>query len=103
MGYIRAEEVLPSDVLETVQQYIEGATLYVPKREQKHSAWGSSSGTKEYLQKRNSLIYSDYLSGISVRALADKYCLAEKSIQRIIRENKPSCGTEPDRRDKHEP
>ena len=103
MGYIRAEEVLPPEVLETVQQYIEGAMLYIPKREQKHSAWGSASGAKEYLQRRNALIYSDYLSGVGIRALADQYCLSEKSIQRIIRESKLSCATERTGGTEHEP
>ena len=90
MRYIKAEEVLPFEVLELVQQYIDGELLYIPKCKTGHNAWGSLSGAKEYLLKRNGLIYSDYLNGLSVKSLAEKYCLAEKSIQRIIRNSKPS-------------
>ena len=90
MRYIKAEDVLPLDVLELVQQYADGEMLYIPKRKTGHNAWGSLSGAKEYLLKRNALIYSDYLSGLGVKLLAEKYCLAEKSIQRIIKNSKPS-------------
>ena len=90
MRYIKAEEVLPAEVLELVQQYIDGELLYIPKCKADHKAWGALSGTKEYLLRRNALIYSDYLSGFSIGSLAEKYHLAEKSIQRIIRNSKPS-------------
>ncbi len=90
MCYNRAEEVLPFDVLELVQRYIDGELLYIPRCKTGHNAWGSLSGTKEYFLRRNALIYSDYLSGLSIGSLAEKYCLAEKSIQRIIRSRKPS-------------
>ena len=33
MGYIRAEDVLPSEVLALVQKYVEGQMLYVPKKD----------------------------------------------------------------------
>ena len=57
MRYIKAEEVLPFEVLELVQQYIDGELLYIPKCKTGHNAWGSLSGAKEYLLKRNGLIY----------------------------------------------
>lgn len=90
MRYIKAEEVLPFELLELVQQYVDGELLYIPKCKTRHNAWGSLSGAKEYLLKRNELIYSDYLNGFSIKSLAPKYCLAEKTIQRIIRNSKPS-------------
>ena len=88
MSYIRAEDVLPSDVLAVVWQYIDGEILYVPKKESNQKPWGSVSGTKEYYSRRNALIYADYLNGIRVSDLAKKYFLSEKSIQRIIRRTK---------------
>ena len=103
MSYIRAEEILPADVLENVQKYIDGQMLYIPKRKPKHNAWGSLSGTKEYYRKRNALICSDFMSGASVDSLAVKYCLAEKSIQRIVRKSKPSCIEDQSGGFEHEP
>ena len=94
MGYMRAEEVLPPDVLALVQTYVDGKLLYVPKKSCSRGNWGSVSGTKEYYVNRNAAICAEFASGISCCALAEKYFLSEKSIQRILRSQKPSCGKE---------
>ena len=88
MSYINAEEVLPIEVVELIQQYVEGQMIYIPKRSQEKIAWGTKTGTKDILYKRNQKIYEEYLGGVKVTALAEKYYLAEKSIQRIIRNMK---------------
>lgn len=90
MGYIRAEDILPPDVLAMVQEYIDGEMLYVPKKRSDRNNWGSVSGMKEYYTTRNAMICAEAARGVSVRQLAEKYFLSEKSIQRIIRGN-PSC------------
>lgn len=90
MGYIRAEEVLPTEVLALVQEFVDGQMLYVPKKDSKRSSWGSVSGTKEHLKCRNAEICADFRNGASIQILAAKYFLSEKSIQRIIRDSKPS-------------
>ncbi len=33
MSYLRAEEILPKEVLELVQQYVSGKAIYIPCRE----------------------------------------------------------------------
>ena len=91
MGYIRAEDILPPDVLAMVHRYIDGEMLYVPKKHTKRNNWGAVSGTKEYYTNRNARICAEYNSGASVRVLAETYFLSEKSIQRIIRNRSPSC------------
>ena len=88
MSYINAEDVLPVELIELIQKYVEGQMLYIPKRNQERIAWGTKTGTRELLYKRNQKIYAEYLSGIKVIALAEKYYLTEKSIQRIIRNMK---------------
>ena len=87
MGYIRAEDVLPFEVLTLVQEFIDGQTLYVPKKDATRNTWGSVSGTREYLEHRNAQICIERGEGSSVPVLAEKYCLSEKSIQRIIRDS----------------
>ncbi len=64
MGYIRAEEILPTEVIELIQQYVDGANIYIPKK------------------------YKEYLVGLKTQELAEKYFLSEKSIQRILRKMK---------------
>ena len=39
MDYIRAADILPQELIEQLQQYIDGAMLYIPKKleEKKHA------------------------------------------------------------------
>ena len=30
MSYISAEDVLPKELIETIQQYVDGKTIYIP-------------------------------------------------------------------------
>ncbi len=83
MSYLRAEDVLPKELIETIQHYINGKSIYIPSTEKK--AWGSCSDTKSYYEERNFRICSDYRSGISVKDIAAKYSLSEKSIYRILK------------------
>lgn len=100
MGYIRAEDVLPSEVLALVQKYVEGQMLYVPKKDFHRSGWGSLSGARSSLKCRNDKIYEEYKAGSDVQRLAEKYFLSVKSIQKIIRDQRPS--EESDRKEKQE-
>ena len=88
MGYIKAKDVLPLEVIEQVQQYISGEVLYIPKKENSKCFWGENTPTKRELADRNAKIYSEFCSGIQISKLAKKYFLVEKSIQRIIRQEK---------------
>ena len=90
MSYIKADEVLPQNIIEIIQQYIDGENIYIPKKGDKRIAWGEKSGINEELKKRNSLIYNDYLRGEKISVLTDRYYLSDKSIQRIIRKMKTS-------------
>lgn len=86
MSYLRAEDVLPKEVIETIQQYVSGKTIYIPTKEKQD--WGANTDTKQVLDERNREIYDSYKQGISVKKLASEHLLAEKSIQRIIRNQK---------------
>lgn len=88
MGYIKAEEILPKELIEKIQNHVEGKSIYIPKKEGCRQTWGAGTHTKQELAERNQLIYEDYLAGEKVCELVEKYCLSEKSIQRILRERK---------------
>lgn len=91
MSYISAEEILPRELIEAIQKYVSGTNIYIPCKEKK--AWGTQTTTRQYYENRNTAIYREYKSGISVYLLAVKYSLSEKSIQRIIRK-RIVCDTE---------
>ena len=85
MGYIRAEEILPIEVIELIQQYVDGENIYIPRKPSNRQAWGAGTQIKQELLRRDQQIYKDYLSGRKASELACKYYLSEKSIQRILR------------------
>ena len=83
MSYISAEKVLPKELIETIQQYICGKSIYIPCKEKKD--WGSQNNTKQYYKIRNEEICIKYKNGVPIKTLTTTYSLTEKSIQRIIR------------------
>jgi Mor family transcriptional regulator len=84
MSYIRAEKILPPDIIKLIQLYIDGENIYIPRKENNKKEWGTGTLIRQELQERNLKIYADYQRGNKVSELADKYFLSEKSIQRII-------------------
>ncbi len=86
MGYIRAEEILPIDVIELIQQYVDGENIYIPRKAARRQAWGTGTQIRQELLVRNRQIYEEHLAGSKTSELAYKYYLSEKSIQRILRE-----------------
>ncbi|MBO5260060.1 MAG: hypothetical protein J6B26_06745 [Agathobacter sp.] len=88
MGYIKAEEILPMEVIELIQQYVDGQNIYIPRKTENRQEWGTGTKTRQELQERNQKIYSDHQLGMKVSELAVRYYLSEKSIQRIIRDKR---------------
>ena len=88
MGYIRAEEILPIEVIELIQQYVDGTNIYIPRKQENRHDWGTKTAYKRELQNRNQVIYKAFLDGMTDNELAETYYLSEKSIQRIIRQQK---------------
>lgn len=88
MSYQRAEDVLPVELVEVLQNYIDGEYIYIPRKEVNKKKWGSNTKIKEELMIRNAIILDKYKSGISILELSEEYFLSIKSIQRILLEEK---------------
>lgn len=88
MSYAKARDIFPNEILEIIQNYVEGEYIYIPKKEENKMAWGELTQSKEELLIRNINIYEDYLVGISIQTLSERYYLSPKSIQRIISQKK---------------
>lgn len=84
MGYKKADDVLPEELLAQIQKYVDGENIYIPKKKNTRRKWGRRTGIYRELEKRNRSIQKDYEKGYSVVELSKKYFLSEKSIQRII-------------------
>ncbi len=91
MKYVKAQNVLPAEVIRIIQQYVDGEFIYVPRKEGSQKAWGEKSGARDSLKERNSRIYAEYTSGIKVSELSRSYYLSEQSVRRILSQEKSRC------------
>lgn len=88
MRYFKAQAVLPQEIIELIQEYIDGECLYIPRKNENKKSWGEKNGTRNNLKYRNKEIYENYTLGTTIDELAEKYYLSEKSIRRILSESK---------------
>ena len=88
MKYIKAQKVLPEEVIRIIQQYIDGEFVYIPRKDGKQKAWGEKSGAKDSLKERNKQIFTKYKNGATVADLSRDCYLSEQSIRRIISQEK---------------
>lgn len=84
MSYIKAEKILPEELIRQIQEYADGVYIYIPRKPGNRHSWGQETSYKAELKARNSCICSDYSEGVSVAVLSRKYHLSEKSIRRIL-------------------
>ena len=84
MKYVKAEMILPDELLKEIQKYIQGEYLYIPSELEKRKKWGEKSGSRMYIEKRNEDICSKYESGHKIKNLAEEFFLSIDSIKKII-------------------
>lgn len=90
MSYRSAEQILPAEIIELIQQYVDGENIYIPRKTENRKKWGEETRIKQELGKRNQKIFQEYLAGVKISELAVRYFLSEKSIQRIVYQAKKS-------------
>jgi Mor family transcriptional regulator len=91
MKYSKAQNVLPEEIVKMIQEYVDGEYLYIPRKNGNEKAWGEKSGTRNSLKGRNVEIFNKHIKGASVIELANQYYLSEKSIRRIVSQEKVLC------------
>ena len=84
MKYVKAETVLPGDLVREIQKYIQGGYLYIPSQLETRKKWGEKSGNLLLIQNRNKDIRCKYGSGYKIKDLAGEFFLSEDSIKKII-------------------
>lgn len=88
MKYEKAENILPNNIIELIQNYIDGGYIYIPRKNENKKSWGENTETKRQLEARDKEIFNKYSSGLPVKTLCEQYFLTESSIRRIIRNQK---------------
>lgn len=86
MRYMKAEQILPRELIRQIQEYADGVYIYIPRKPGTRHAWGQETDYKAELKDRNDRIRSDFAAGTTVADLSRKYHLSEKSIRRILQE-----------------
>lgn len=84
MKYVKAEMILPDDLVREIQKYIQGEYLYIPSQLEARKKWGEKSGNRILIQNRNKDIRCKYASGYKIKDLAEEFFLSEHSIKKII-------------------
>lgn len=82
MRYENAVELLPPELLEQVQNYVSGALLYIPAREERKPREDSSY--RQWIKKRNQIIVNGFRYGESIRQLAEDHFLSEETVRKIV-------------------
>ena len=80
MSYLNGKDVFPPKLLEEIQRYVQGVSVYIPRR-------GEKVRKSDDLSGRNSEICRKYASGQSVRCLAEEYYLSTQAIYKILAKN----------------
>lgn len=77
MGYIKAVDALPEELVSEIQKYVDGEMLYIPRKCEEHLNWGEKSGIREKLEKRDRKIFDEYASEKTMRDLSKEYYLLD--------------------------
>ena len=86
MGYKTAKDVLPEELLQVIQEYVDGEYIYIPRREGCQRSWGENTASQQITRCRNTEIRRRYQGGASVRQLAEVYYLSPKTVYKIVGE-----------------
>ncbi|MFT4414694.1 CD3324 family protein [Fredinandcohnia humi] len=84
MKFVKANQVLPEDLLKEIQKYIQGETIYIPKRKSTYKKWGTRSGGRKLIDERNLAIKQSFKRGKGIEALAEEYYLSIETIKKIV-------------------
>lgn len=84
MGYVKAETILPDNLLREIQKYIQGEYVYIPSEHTTRKKWGEKSGTRQRIQNRNEVIRNKHESGYTIYALSEEFFLSIDSIKKIV-------------------
>lgn len=84
MKYMNAKDILPSELLDSIQKYVVGKAIYIPQRGDTRKGWGSKTETRQFIYNRNKRIKSDKNAGKTIDELMAKYHLSYDTVKKIV-------------------
>jgi Mor family transcriptional regulator len=83
MKYLKANAVLPEELIMEIQKYVQGESIYIPKTTTTRK-WGSKTGSRRFFESRNSSIRTAFRQGRTIQELAEEYFLSMETIKKIV-------------------
>ncbi|WP_435162829.1 CD3324 family protein [Paenibacillus glycanilyticus] len=84
MKYVKADMVLPEQLLREVQKYMNGVMMYVPKAEGDRIGWGVKSGGRQRLEQRIGEMRELFSQGATIEQLTERFYLSCDTIKKIV-------------------
>ncbi|WP_160672034.1 CD3324 family protein [Clostridium sp. C8-1-8] len=84
MRYVKAETILPENLLKEIQKYVQGEYIYIPTDNIYRKRWGEKSGARQQINGRNVEIRNKYKAGKTISELSEEFFLSIDSIKKII-------------------
>lgn len=84
MKYTNATKILPAELVEELQKYLQGEYLYIPSQQNSRRKWGEQSGARDLLRQRNDSLREAFRRGDTVDQLAERYYLSIHAVRKII-------------------
>ncbi|QHW34029.1 hypothetical protein GZH47_26700 [Paenibacillus rhizovicinus] len=84
MKYTKAEHIFPEELLQIIQQYVQGELVYIPRPKEVHRKWGENTDSKSRVAARNAEIKASYRNGAGMSELSARYFLSYESIKKIV-------------------
>lgn len=84
MSYQNGKRLLPEHLLAAIQDYVDGAYIYIPRKEVNRQSWDATVQNRQLMLARNQEIFRKYIAGISVKELSATYYLSDKTVYGIL-------------------
>lgn len=84
MGYKKGIEILPTELIKQIQEYVDGELIYIPRLSEKRRKWGENTNSPKAFEERNAEIYLKYKNGVSVMKLSEDFYISPQGIYKII-------------------
>lgn len=88
MGYKNGKDILPDDLIEQIQKYVDGENIYIPRKEENRKHWGEDTNIKNLIYARDVEIYGKYQNGYRVIDLSEEYNISTQGIYKILSKQK---------------
>lgn len=84
MAYLKADDILPPELLRSLQEYVQGAALYIPRSSPDRQGWGQRNGARAMIDARNEAIREAKAEGASLEELADRHSISVDAIRKVL-------------------